>query len=89
MKTSLEELNTHLFETIEWLTDRDIRNEELDQEIRRAETVCKVASAIISNAQTVLSAYRTADEVANNLPEWIEGKKIKQQQLTDKTKGQK
>jgi len=75
MKNTLEDLNNHLFETIEFLTDRSIEDEALDTEIKRAETVVKVANTIIDNAQTVVQAFKTADEMLNSMPEWISGKK--------------
>jgi hypothetical protein len=75
MKNTLEDLNNHLFETMEFLTDRSIEGEKLDTEIKRAETIVEVAKTVISNAQTVVSAYKTADEMQNSMPGWISGKK--------------
>jgi hypothetical protein len=34
VKNSLYDLNDHLFERIEWLTDRDVKGEELTEEIK-------------------------------------------------------
>ena len=63
MKNKLSDLNNHLFEQIEWLSDRDIMGEKLDEEIRRARTVCDVASQIISGGRLVLDAAKAADEL--------------------------
>ena len=61
MKNKLSDLNDHLFEAIEWLGDRDLKGEELAEEIRRAEARCKVAQHIIANGNLILNAIRTAD----------------------------
>jgi hypothetical protein len=68
-KSKLTDLNDHLFESLEWLGDRDIKGEELSEEIRRAEAKCKVAQQIIANANLVLNASKQIDEFT--------GKKVK------------
>jgi len=61
MKNKLADLNDHLFESIEWLGDRDLKGESLAEEIRRAEAKCKVAQQIIANANLVLKAVSAVD----------------------------
>ncbi|MDR0584601.1 MAG: hypothetical protein LBG57_09685 [Treponema sp.] len=61
MKNKLSDLNDHLFEAIEWLGDRDLKGEDLREEIRRAEAKCRVAQQIIANGNLILNAVRTAD----------------------------
>jgi hypothetical protein len=39
MKNKLSDLNDHLFEAIEWLSDRDVKGEDLKQEIARDELI--------------------------------------------------
>jgi len=60
-KNKLTDLNDHLFEQLEWLTDRDIKGEELVEEIKRAEAVIKVSASIIANGQLVLNAAKAVD----------------------------
>jgi hypothetical protein len=60
-KSKLADLNDHLFESLEWLGDRDLKGEELNEEIRRADAKCKVAQQIIANANLVLNAAKTVD----------------------------
>jgi predicted transcriptional regulator len=60
-KNSLYDLNDHLFERIEWLTDREIKGEELAEEIKRSEAVVKVSTQILNNANLLLKAKQVAD----------------------------
>lgn len=56
MKNTLEDLNNHLFEALERLNDDDLTDEQLDQELKRADGMTKVAGQIIQNAEL---AYKT------------------------------
>jgi hypothetical protein len=67
MKNKLEDLNNHLFEAIEYLGDRDIKGDDLKEEIRRAEAKCKVAQQIIANANLVLNAAKFADNATGKV----------------------
>ena len=60
-KNKLSDLNDHLMETIEWLTDRTVKGEELTEQIRRSEAVGKVAAQVIANANLVLKACVAKD----------------------------
>jgi hypothetical protein len=61
MKNKITDLHNHLFEQLEWLGDRSIKGEDLTEEIKRAEAVCKVSGQIIANGNLALNAIRTAD----------------------------
>jgi hypothetical protein len=75
-KDSLYDLNNHLFERIEWLTDRDIKGEKLLEEIKRTEAVVKVSVQIINNANLLLKAKTIADNANGKMkmPAMIEDK---------------
>lgn len=69
MKNTLSDLNNHLFLELERLNDEDLTKEQLETETKRADSVVKVASAIIDNAKTVLAAekYKTEYGITENL----------------------
>ena len=60
-KSNLTDLNDHLFEAMEWLGDRDVKGDDLKEEILRAEAKCKVAQQIIANANLILNAAKARD----------------------------
>jgi hypothetical protein len=55
-------MSDHLFESLEWLGDRNLKGDDLSEEIRRAEAKCKVAQQIIANNNTILKAVAVAQE---------------------------
>lgn len=77
MKNTLSDLNNYLFEAMERLTDDTLSSDQLEQEIKRAESMSKVANQIIQNGEL---AYRTMvhmDEYGynvdrNNVPTMLE-----------------
>jgi hypothetical protein len=75
-KNSLYDLNDHLFERIEWLTDRDVKGEELLEEIKRTEAVVKVSTQILNNANLLLKAKTVAENASGKMkmPAMIEDK---------------
>ena len=75
-KNSLNDLADHLFERIEWLTDRDVKGEELTEEIRRTEEVVKASAQIVNIANTMLTAKKAANSANGSmkLPAMLEDK---------------
>ena len=59
MKNTLSDLNNYLFEAIERINDDELSMEELDKEIKRSESVNKIAKTIIDNG---LQAKKHFDE---------------------------
>lgn len=66
MKNTLGDLNNYLFEALERVNDDELTDEELDKEIKRAETVTKIASTVIDNAEIQLKALKYSDEYGLN-----------------------
>ena len=67
MKNKMTDLHNHLFMALERLNEEDRKGEELAEEIRRSETICKVAGQIISNGNLVLRAKVAAENAGGNL----------------------
>lgn len=61
MYNNLEALNNYLFEQMERLNG-DLKAEEIETEIKRADAVTKVAKAIVDNANLALNAQKHFDE---------------------------
>ena len=76
MKNTLSDLNNHLFAQLERLGDEELSGEELEKEVKRAESITKIARVVIENSNTVLKAIELksnalyADVV---LPKMLEG----------------
>lgn len=62
MKNKLTDLNDHLFMALERLNDETLTKEELEIELKRSDTISKVADVIVKNADTQLKAYKLASE---------------------------
>lgn len=71
MKNSLSDLNNYLFEELERLNDDEsLSNDvEFEKEIKRSKAITEVASKIIDNASTVITAMKLKEEYGcENLP---------------------
>lgn len=62
MRNTLSDLNNILFETLERIIDADTDTDEFETEIKRSESVTKVAEAIIKNGELALKAAKHSDE---------------------------
>ena len=67
MKNTLTDLNNYLFESIERLLDNELSDEELEKEIKRSETVQKVAKTIIDNGSLALQAQKHFTEYGSDI----------------------
>jgi hypothetical protein len=72
-------LNDHLFETLENLTDKSIKGDDLKEQIQRAEAVAKIAQKIIDSQNFMLKATLAAMENGIEVKE----AKTKLKQLTE------
>lgn len=58
----LADLNQKLFDRIEALENEDLTDEQLEREIKKTESVTKVAEVILENANLALKAQKQFDE---------------------------
>jgi hypothetical protein len=76
MKSTLGDLNLHLFAQLERLSEEDLTGEKLEEEIGRAKAVTQVASKIIENGALVLEGIKLQDDRMNantKVPKMLEG----------------
>ena len=62
MQNKLSDLNNYLFECMERLMDDELSDEQFEKELKRSETVQKVAKTIIDNGSLALQAQKHFDE---------------------------
>ena len=62
MQNKLSDLNNHLFEQLERLSDEDIKGDNRKEEIERAAVVSTIADKIIQNGNLTLKACQFAGE---------------------------
>lgn len=78
LKNTLGDLNNHLFAELERLSDEEIKGEELEQEIKRAEAISNVSTQVIQNGTLVLKAAKYKQEAMDagmGLPKFMGGDK--------------
>ncbi len=63
MKNTLTDLNNHLFMALERLNDDDLTEEQLDRELKRSNSVAKIAESIVHNADIQVKALRLKNEM--------------------------
>ena len=67
MKNTLNDLNNYLFEQIERINDDTLTGDELDEELRKAESICKVSEKIIRNGELAYKTMKHMDEYGYNV----------------------
>lgn len=63
MRNTLTDLNDYLFEAIERVQDDTLAPEDLDNEIKKADTVMKIAGVIINNGKLALDTMKHLNEM--------------------------
>lgn len=73
MKTSIKDLNEHLFAQLERLNDESATPESMKQEIEKAKAMSNVARVISDNMKLVLEAHKLTDDgFMQKLPTMLE-----------------
>lgn len=74
---NLGDLNNILFQQLDRLSAKDLRGEELQEELERAKAIKEISTQIISNANTALRAEEFKAEVLGRskivVPKMLEG----------------
>ena len=84
MKNKSIDLHNHLFEQLERLNDTTIKGQELNDEIRRAQAMGKVAQAIIANGRMVIDALKMAEDTGMEIMPDMLSVGTERKQLTKK-----
>lgn len=64
-RTTMEDLQTHLFAQLERLGDESLQGEDLDQEIRRTEAVTQVSGQILEGYRVHVDAAKVQVAAVN------------------------
>jgi hypothetical protein len=59
---NLSDLNAVLFNQIRNIENKELSDEELEREIKKSESITKVASVILANAKLALDAQKLFEE---------------------------
>lgn len=62
MGRNLEQLNEILFDQLEKLQNDSMSDEELEREIKKAESVTKIANTVINNGRLALDVIKSREE---------------------------
>lgn len=73
MGNKLSDLNSHLFDQIERLGNKDLHGEELKSETERAKSMASVAKEIVNNSKLALDAAKAYDEMSLNAKRHVDG----------------
>ncbi len=71
MKNTLTDLNNYLFEQMERLNDDDLTDEQLDRQLKKADTMVKVAEKIIQNGELAFKTMKHLDDYGYNTKDRI------------------
>lgn len=61
MKNKLTDLHDYLFMQLERLSDEDLKGEQLQEEINRADAITAVSTTIVKNAALILQGQKYYD----------------------------
>ena len=62
MKNTLNDLNNYLFEQLERLNDDELTEEEMDRELKKADSIVKISEKIIQNGELAFKTMKHMDE---------------------------
>ena len=76
MKNTLSDLNDYLFEQLERINDDDMDDDDLEKQMKKADTACKIADRIIQNGELAFKTMQHMDDYGKEFktPEMLESK---------------
>lgn len=66
MKNTLTDLNNYLFEQLERLNDDEMTDEQMERELKKADTIVKVSEKIIQNGELAFKTMQHLDKAGYN-----------------------
>lgn len=75
-RNTLGDLNGYLFEQLEALNDKELKEEDLELEIKRTQAIINVSKQVIDNGRLVLDAHKYKDQqidLEDKTPRMLEG----------------
>lgn len=69
MASDVSKVKNYLYESLDYLSDREIKGDDLKAEIERSKAITNVAGKIIENARLQLDALEIAGEYGVNIPD--------------------
>lgn len=75
-KSTLSDLNNILFNQLERLNDKDLRGEELKEEMQRAKAIGDISKNIINSGSVMVQAMKIFDDRMDanlKMPKMLEG----------------
>lgn len=77
MKNTLQDLNNYLFEQLERINEDELTPEQLETQIQKAESICKIADRIIQNNELTFKVMQHMDEygISYKTPSLLPGDK--------------
>lgn len=80
MQNNLSDLNNHLFAQLELLSSGELKNEELEAEIKKSKAMTSISAQILKIADVQLKAIKTAENCGllnDEMPALLETKDSK------------
>lgn len=79
MKNTITDLNNYLFEQLERLNDDSLSKDELDRQLRKTDSIVKVADKIIQNGELAFRTMQHMDQygygsAAKQVPQMLDTK---------------
>lgn len=66
MRNTLKDLNDYLFEQLERINDDSLTEKQLEQELRKADSIVKVSDIIVQNGELAFKAMQHFDKYGYN-----------------------